>query len=154
MNIHSFIELTSTHKPQLLELWNNEYPVELGYKSLSDFENYLNNLESPSHHFLADNEGNIKGWYFDFNRDSEKWFGIIVESSLHGKGLGRSLLNYAKSKEPELNGWVIDHQNSQRKDGQLYQSPLEFYKKQGFEVHCDIRLELPEISAVKIHWRK
>ncbi|MFT7346345.1 MAG: GNAT superfamily N-acetyltransferase [Cryomorphaceae bacterium] len=79
---------------------------------------------------------------------------MIVESSFHGKGLGRSLLNYAKSKEPELNGWVIDHQNSQRKDGQVYQSPLEFYKKQGFEVHCDIRLELPEISAVKIHWRK
>jgi hypothetical protein len=53
-----------------------------------------------------------------------------------------------------LNGWVIDHNNDKRKDGLIYISPLKFYEKCGFEIQSDIRLELDNISAVKIKWTK
>lgn len=96
----------------------------------------------------------IGGWYFDFVREQEKWFAIILDSSLQGKGFGTKLLNMAKEKEPELNGWVIDRDTDRKRNGDLYRSPLPFYLKNGFEKISDTRLELEKISAVKITWRK
>ncbi|MCB0473527.1 MAG: hypothetical protein KDC56_10755, partial [Flavobacteriaceae bacterium] len=59
-----------------------------------------------------------------------------------------------KEKETELNGWVIDHDNDYKINGELYKSPLNFYLKNGFQKSSDRRLELEKISAVKIKWKK
>ena len=126
----------------------------MNYQTLSEFEEYLGNLMEQSHILMKSENQNIKGWYFDFIRENEKWFAIILDSKFHGKGFGTKLLNLGKEKESELNGWVIDSQNDKRKNGELYNSPLMFYLKNGFEKLDKERLELEKISAVKIKWKK
>lgn len=146
--------LSENDKNQILKLWNNEYPERLSYSSIHDFENYLNGLLSQSHILLVDKEGGIKGWYFSFIRDNEKWFGLIVGSSVQGKGWGTKMLNLAQTKENQLNGWVIDQDNEIKRNGTVYKSPLRFYLANDFKVVEGERLETEKISAVKIRWIK
>ncbi|MEX0316103.1 MAG: GNAT family N-acetyltransferase [Allomuricauda sp.] len=146
--------LTSSEKLQVLDLWNNEYPEKLAYNSTVAFNTYLEKLQDPSHILLIDEDKKIKGWYFDFIRDNEKWFAIILDSQIHGKGIGSKMLELAKQKETELNGWVVDHDTDKKKNGESYHSPLNFYLKNGFDKLSADRLELDNISAVKIRWTK
>lgn len=148
------IELSKTDKKEILNLWNDEYPEKLNYQTLSEFENYLEDLAEQSHILIRNENQKIKGWYFDFIRENEKWFAIILNSKFQGKGLGTKILNLAKEKESELNGWVIDNTNDRKKNGELYKSPLNFYLKNGFDKIDKERLELKKLSAVKIKWKK
>ena len=91
--------LSSIHKEEILKLWNNEYPSKLNYQSLTDFEVYLKNLKQKSHILMVDERKNIRGWYFDFIRDQEKWFAIILDSKLQNKGFGTIIINLAKKKK-------------------------------------------------------
>jgi GNAT superfamily N-acetyltransferase len=141
-------------KMEVLNLWNKEYPEKLNYKTLSGFESYLDNLTEQSHILMLNESQEIKGWYFDFIRDHKKWFAIILDSEIQGQGLGTQLLNLAKEKERELNGWVIDHHNNKKQNGETYKSPLDFYLRNGFELRSKDRLELDVISAVRIMWAK
>tara|TARA_B110000902_G_scaffold164298_1_gene187752 strand:- start:4193 stop:4657 length:465 start_codon:yes stop_codon:yes gene_type:complete len=148
------IELSKNDKKEILNLWNDEYPEKLNYQTLTEFEKYLKNLTEQSHILMKSENQSIKGWYFDFVRENEKCFAIILDSNFHGKGFGTKLLSLGKEKESELNGWVIDKQDDKRKNGELYKSPLNFYLKNGFEKFDNERLELEKISAVKIKWKK
>ncbi len=148
------IKLSETDKKEILNLWNAEYPEKLNYQTLSEFENYLGNLTEQSHILMKNENQRIKGWYFDFVRENEKWFAVILDSKFQGKGFGTKLLNLGMEKESELNGWVIDKQDDKKKNGELYKSPLNFYLKNGFEKLDNERLELEKISAVKIRWKK
>ncbi len=146
--------LSISERLEIFELWNNEYPEKLSYKSTREFDKYLGNLTEQSHILLIDVDRKIKGWYFDFIRDNGKWFAIILDSKIHLKGFGTKILSLAKEKEIELNGWVIDHNRDKRRNGEYYKSPLSFYLKNGFEKLSESRLELGKISAVKIKWKK
>ena len=146
--------LSDSEKLEVFELWNNEYPKRLSYNSIRELDEYLSKLTSLSHIFLIDSVGKIKGWYFDFKRDNEKWFAIILDSDIHGKGFGTKILEVAKQKEKELNGWVIDNNYYKKNNGEFYSSPLNFYIKNEFEKLTTDRLELGKISAVKIKWKK
>lgn len=148
------IELSKNDKKEILNLWNTEYPEKLNYQTLSEFEKYLEDLTEQSHILMKSQNQSIKGWYFDFIRDQEKWFALILDSKFQGKGFGSKILNLAKEKESELNGWVIDHNRDQKKNGEAYISPLNFYLKNGFEKLKENRLEMEKISAVQIKWRK
>ncbi|MCK9481612.1 MAG: hypothetical protein M0R38_07625 [Bacteroidia bacterium] len=64
------------------------------------------------------------------------------------------MLNELKSDENVLNGWVIDHNSDIKINGNFYQSPLNFYLKNEFEILNETRLELEIMSAVKIKWKK
>ena len=147
-------ELTKTDKKEILNLWNNEYPEKLNYQTLAQFEKYLGSLKGQSHILMKNENQRIKGWYVDFIRENKKWFVIILDVNLQGKGYGTTLLNLGKANESELNGWVIDHEGDKKKNGEIYKSPLEFYLKNGFEKFSSQRLELEIISAVKIKWNK
>ncbi|EAZ80424.1 GNAT family N-acetyltransferase [Algoriphagus machipongonensis] len=144
--------LSESEKLEVFDLWNNEYPEKLAHKSITDFENYLNQLKEQNHLLLINSEGKIKGWYFDFLRDNEKWFAIILDSKLQGKGIGTSILELAKQRESELNGWVIDHNHDKKKNSEFYKSPLKFYTKNGFKILSDSRFESRGISALKVKW--
>ena len=146
--------LSDSEKLEIFELWNNEYPEKLSYKTLKELDEYLNKLTSQSHILLIDSSEKIKGWYFDFKRDNEKWFAIILDSDIHGKGFGNKILELAKQKENELSGWVIDHNKDKKNNGEFYSSPLNFYLQNGFEILTTDRLESVKISAVKIKWKK
>lgn len=154
MNLIAPSQLTVSDKAQILELWNNEYPEKLGHPTINSLEAYLDKLHNPGHLLMRDSHQRIIGWYLDFIREKEIWFAIIVNSNYHGMGLGTRLLNRAKDKESELNGWVIDHSNDRKKNGDSYNSPLRFYVSNGFEILHEERLELDIISAVKIKWTK
>lgn len=154
MDTVSIAKLPKNWKSQILELWNNEYPEKLNYKSVADFDVYLKNLTEQSHIVLVDENKNVKGWYFDFMRQDKKWFAIIIDSAQQGKGFGTKLLHLAKNKETELNGWVIDRKEGKKRNGEAYTSPLAFYLKNGFQVIPEIRLELETLSAIKIQWNR
>ncbi|NVK27960.1 MAG: GNAT family N-acetyltransferase [Flavobacteriia bacterium] len=146
--------LSTAEKQELRELWNAEYPHRLAHPSITDFEKYLHGLEDQKHRLYLTDKNQILGWYFDFIRDAERWFAIILRSSVHGMGLGSQMISQAKKENPCLNGWVIDKDDEVLANGQAYRSPLEFYQKNGFKVLKDQRLELEHISAVKIVWEK
>ncbi|MCX8524014.1 hypothetical protein OF897_08765 [Chryseobacterium formosus] len=153
MKIINTNHLTPEQKENILQLWNNEYPEKLAYKSIDGLESYLEKLNEVNHFLLVNDEENIHGWAITFVRDSETWFAIILSENLHGKGWGTKILNELKQNKNELNGWVIDHGNDKKINGEFYKSPLEFYMKNEFEVLPDIRLELEIMSAVKIKWK-
>ena len=146
--------LNEIQKKEILELWNNEYPEKLTYKSIEDFENYLNKLTEQNHYLLIDEYNKINGWATTFKRENETWFAIIISEKLHGKGIGTRILDTIKEDETVLNGWVIDGDSDKKSNGNNYRSPLEFYIKNEFEVLSDTRLELEIMSAVKIKWVK
>lgn len=152
MKIINRLHLIPTHKAAALKLWNEEYPLQLQYNSVSDLDNYLSRLSNLSHFLLMKNE-EVLGWSFKFNRDSDKWFVIILSSSIHYKGFGSKLLNTLMNGESELNGWVIDRDCYLKNDSSIYRSPIEFYYKNGFIIEENVRLELAELSAVKISWK-
>jgi predicted GNAT family N-acyltransferase len=145
-------ELNEQAKMQVFDLWNNEYPVKLSYNNLTEFDKYLKNLSNLKHFLLTSDIDIILGWALTFNRDNDKWFAIILSEKIKGKGLGRKMLDEIKNNESMLNGWVIDHNNDKKINGQQYISPLKFYEKCGFEILSEVRLELDKISAVKIIW--
>lgn len=154
MKIVRKINLNENEKQKIFELWNNEYPEKLAYNFVADFENYLKQLTQQIHYLLLDEHDEINGWATTFTRDNENWFAIIVSEKIHSKGFGTKLLNELKNNEHTLNGWVIDHNTDKKLNGKLYNSPLNFYLKNGFIRLPLIRLELEFISAVKISWSK
>ncbi len=103
---------------------------------------------------MVDKRGNILGWAFSFGRDNERWFAIILSDVIQRKGLGRILIDKLKSPEDEMNGWVIDEHSTKKANKQNYLSPLDFYRKCGFSILANQRLENEKISAVKIKWTR
>ncbi|WP_317899931.1 GNAT family N-acetyltransferase [Aurantibacillus circumpalustris] len=152
LKITEVTELDELAKSQVLNLWNAEYPEKLSYKSSEEFDDYMKNLTSLKHLLLTDKENLILGWAFSFERENEKWFAIILSEKIKGQGFGRKMLDKLKQSENVLNGWVIDHNNDKKKNGEAYLSPLKFYEKCGFEILTKERLEVEKISAVKIKW--
>jgi GNAT superfamily N-acetyltransferase len=129
MQILQTAYLSSAQKEVVCQLWNQEYPVQLNYHSLAEFDNYLNKLPELKHFLLVTDGDQIKAWAVTFVREEEKWFAIIVEAALHGQGIGTLLLNHLKRNEAALNGWVVDHNSYSKKDGRPYLSPFGFMKK-------------------------
>ena len=150
-----FIEtknLNSEEKEAVFKLWNQEYPKSLSYSKMDEFDSYLNGLLELYHVLVKDELDNIVGWYSDFKRDNEIWFAMILDDSIQGKGIGTYLLNTAKKRNKNLSGWVIDKSENLKSDDSFYLSPLIFYLKNDFIIEKETRLELPQISAVKIKW--
>lgn len=146
-------QLENKHKASLFRLWNNEYPAKLAYVEMQQFEDYLAQLHNISHYLWFDNFENIQAWAFTFTREKARWFAILLDKNLQNKGIGTQLLNFLKTKENQLTGWVIDHSNDIKLDGTIYKSPLQFYIKNKFEIIENQRLETDKISAVKIKWK-
>ncbi|MFK7050026.1 MULTISPECIES: GNAT family N-acetyltransferase [Flavobacterium] len=146
-------KLTKQEKIQLFNLWNNEYPEKLTYDNLTEFDKYLFQLKNKNHYLLTSIDLFILGWAITFERENEKWFALILSQKIQGKGLGKKILDELKKHEQSLNGWVIDHHDDKKKNGDQYISPLKFYEKCGFKIFIDERLELDKISAVRIRWQ-
>jgi len=145
--------LNEDQKRAVRRLWNNEYPHQLTYQNEVKFESYLKQLINPSHHLYFPEHG-LGAWLAVFERNDERWFAMIIDAKYQRQGVGRELLRTVKSREAELNGWVIDHDRDIKLDGSSYISTIEFYVKNDFQVLSDTRLELENISAVKINWKK
>jgi GNAT superfamily N-acetyltransferase len=136
---------------QLMLLWNKEYPVSIAHNSFEDFETYLSTLSYCKHYLLEENKM-IYAWGFEFDRNNERWFALIIDNAQQGKRIGSHLLNYMKQFNKQLNGWVIDHSNAKMSNGNYYRSPLAFYIKNDFQLISHQRIDKEAISAVKIQW--
>ncbi|MCW5959588.1 MAG: GNAT family N-acetyltransferase [Pyrinomonadaceae bacterium] len=146
-------ELSSGQKRRVVELWNAEYPASLQFGSIEKFEEYLSALGEKTHFLIVDVEEKIAAWSMIFERDSAKWFAIIVDRAAQGLGFGRRLVDEMRAREPEIFGWVISTDEYRRSDGEAYHSPIKFYKKLGFTIVQGETLEKQGISGIKIVWR-
>lgn len=154
MSIIQTTTLNPAQKESIYKLWNSEYPEKLSFKTMDDLDNYLKTLPNVIYYLLKNDSNEIEGWAMKFIMANEKWFAITIEIKEQGKGKGTLLLNELKEKEESLSGWVIDHENDAKLNGEKYKSPVLFYLKNGFKVYSDSRLEIPILSAVKISWHR
>lgn len=152
MKIIEHTELSARQKRRIVQLWNAEYPLSLVYSKDSKFDDYLNGLEKKRHFLLVDSTETIFGWALTFDRDDARWFAIIIDNIIQGRGYGIKLMDRLKETEDNFSGWVIDHNNGRKLNGELYLSPLGFYKKIGFRVCYGDRIESDKMSGVRIEW--
>ncbi len=150
MEVIATKSLSTYQSAQINQLWNDEYPLKLKDR----FSILLNGVTNFNHYLIEDREHKVIAWAVDFEKDNEKRFSIIVNSKHQSKGLGSLLLSKLKSENELFYGWVIDHNNDIKNNGTIYQSPISFYLKHGFEILHNCRMESELISAVKIKWRK
>jgi GNAT superfamily N-acetyltransferase len=153
MHLQQTAALTAEQKEQLWQLWNTEYPAQLAHPDPAAFAAYLATLEATRHRLLLSQQGQLLGWGVTFRRQQALWFVLIVSTAMQGQGHGSRLLHALQTESPELNGWVVDETHYSKADGQPYASPLGFYRKNGFVVLPDVRLDTPILSAVQVQWR-
>ncbi len=146
MEIIKTKQLTDVQFQQINHLWNEEYPVKLKDR----FGILLDGVENYNHYLVEDDSKNIIAWAVDFEINNEVRFSVIVSRKQQGKGIGSILVKRLKDDLGEFYGWVIDHNNDKKENGEHYQSPLSFYIKQGFEVLHNTRIDTDILKAVKI----
>lgn len=144
--------LSEAQKGRIIEMWNAEYPASLMHSETASFDKYLDELGGKKHFLLFDERSEFVGWAMVFERGGAQWFAIIIDEKAQGKGFGVKLLDALKAAEKRLFGWVIDNDDSRKSNGEIYKSPLGFYKKIGFRVHESEKIEKQGISGVKIEW--
>lgn len=150
MTITKTSHLSPFQSQQIDKLWNEEYPEKLKDR----FGVLLEGTDNFQHYLIEDENKKIIAWLVIFEKEQEKRFSIIVDSKHKGKGLGCLLINRLKEEVDEFYGWVIDHGNDKKINGENYRSPLPFYVKQGFKILEDVRIDSEMINAVKVQWGK
>lgn len=154
MKLSQKTALFVSEKQAIRALWNSEYPVVISQNTDSDFDAYLKLLEDQ-HHVLVWNEtGELQAWFFDFERNNERNFAMIVSRQAQGKGLGKALLKEAQTRLNILNGWVVKTKGLLKADGSAYSNPKEFYLKCGFKVIEDQVWKTEAFETVKVKWNK
>ncbi|MEO9070442.1 MAG: hypothetical protein ABI261_05375 [Ginsengibacter sp.] len=78
MNVIKKQILDPEEKEIVFNLWNNEYPVNLGFQAMSDLDNYLNTLPGLTYYLLKNDLSQTEGWAITFSREEEKWFAITI----------------------------------------------------------------------------
>ena len=146
--------LSQEQKEIITRLWNAEYPEQIKYENVEEFEAFLDRITQHKHFLLFDDGENLKAWLVSFNREGERWFSIIVDGSEQKKGYGTRLLNEVKQHENELNGWVVPDDNFLKTNGEKYLSPLEFYQKNGFTILENITNKKGDLYFIKINWKQ
>ncbi len=146
MEIVKTKQLTESQFRQIEQLWNTEYPIKLKGR----FALLLKGVTGFTHYLIEDNKNVIIAWAVEFRQYNEIRFSVIVTEKEQGKGIGTLLINELKQDLGEFYGWVIDHNNDKKENGESYKSPLDFYIKHGFKVLKDKRIETPILRAVKI----
>lgn len=140
--------LTIQQREQINLLWNNEYPLKLKDR----FPILLDGADWHNHYLIEDIDHNVMAWAVDFEKAKQIRFSIIVSSIYKGKGLGGMLIDKLKAENQEFYGWVIDHNDDLKLNGEQYKTPMPFYLKHGFEILNDQRIDNEMIKAVLIKW--
>lgn len=141
-------ELSEAQAAQINRLWNEEYPLKLKDR----FPILLDGASRYNHYILEDENRKLIAWAVDFEKEKQVRFSIIVGSAHKGKGLGGMLIERLKAENPEFYGWVIDHNEDLKSNGETYQTPMPFYLKHGFEILPDQRIDNEMIRAVLLKW--
>jgi GNAT superfamily N-acetyltransferase len=89
-----------------------------------------------------------------FEKEDERRFSILVVNKYQGQGLGKQLIEAFKKDYPIFYGWVIDHDDDVKTNGEKYVSPLPFYLQLGFTILNEQRIDTEMISAVKVRFKE
>ncbi|MFK8055968.1 MAG: GNAT family N-acetyltransferase [Saprospiraceae bacterium] len=135
----------------VLELWNTGFPVEV---QLTDVGALRKIIEAPNcaHYVLRNAASKIEAWLAVFDRYDTRWFSILVSPEAQGQGLGKALILHAKTVEHCLEGWVVQSDDHFRADGEVYTSPLAFYKKLGFRLNPNRFPSDGKLDVVCVKW--
>jgi hypothetical protein len=142
--------LSDSQFSQINQLWNDEYPQRLKDR----FGILLADVENFNHYLIEDEKKNIIAWAVDFEKENEIRFSIIVGKDQQKKQLGSKLIKRLKDDLPEFYGWVINHNDDEKLNGEKYLSPMSFYLKHEFEVLEDIQIDNEMLRATKIRWKR
>ena len=142
--------LSENQSSQINQMWNDEYPLKLKDR----FPILLDGAIWFNHYIIEDEKQNVCAWAVDFKKDDQIRFSIIVDNKHKGKGLGALLIDQLKAENNEFYGWVIDHNEDEKANGERYLSPMPFYLKHGFEILNEFRIDNEMIRAVLIKWSK
>lgn len=143
-------ELSSSQSEQIDRAWNDEYPIKLNNR----FGLLLNDAKSHVHYIVENDKQEVIAWGVMFEKEDELRFSILVLSKYKGQGMGKLLIDAFKKDYPIFYGWVIDHDNDVKANGEKYVSPLPFYLKLGFNILNEQRIDTEMISAVKVIFQK
>jgi GNAT superfamily N-acetyltransferase len=113
-------ELSITQKEAVIKLWNREYPRSVMHETTASFDDYLHKRKDKTHFLLADDLQSIVGWAVLFERDNGRWFALLVDTVVQGKGYGTALLTKLKENERILHGWAVDANDVPKVNGKLY----------------------------------
>ena len=150
MEITQTTILSDVQSEQINSLWNAEYPLKLKDR----FPILLEGTTWHNHFLIEDSNHVVIAWAVMFEHSNQIRFSIIVSKEHQGKGLGKLLLDHLKATHDEFFGWVIDHNNDLKLNGENYISPLPFYLKQGFEIIPNQRIDSEMIQAVLVGWKE
>lgn len=149
MNIVKTKALSAHQASCINRMWNEEYPVKLKDR----FPLLLDGVVNYNHYLIEDESKSVLAWAVDFEKEGELRFSIIVTTAQKGKGFGALLVERLKADNNECYGWVIDHNDDVKSNGEQYQTPMPFYLKHGFDIMSDVRIDTEMIRAVKIKWK-
>ncbi len=142
--------LSQSQSEQIDRAWNDEYPIKLNNRYgilLCDAKSYM--------HYIIENEKQeVIAWGVMFEKEDERRFSILVVNKYQGQGLGKKLIEAFKKDYPIFYGWVIDHDNDVKANGEKYVSPLPFYLQLGFTILKEQRIDTEMISAVKVKFKE
>jgi GNAT superfamily N-acetyltransferase len=142
-------ELSLNQVEQINQVWNDEYPIKLNNR----FRILLNDAKSYMHYIIENEKQEIIAWGVMFEKEDEHRFSILVVKKYQGQELGKQLIDSFKKDYPIFYGWVIDHDNDVKINGEKYVSPLPFYLKHGFKILNEQRIDTEMISAVKVEFK-
>ena len=143
--------LSQKEKEKIVSVWNQEYPRELAYSSVHDYDAYLSKIEILNH-YLIKKEGVIVAMASVFIREEDTWFSILINGKHQRRGLGRQLMNQLMCDYDRLNGWMVDQEGSTLATGKAYSIPASFYQKLGFVKLSKVN-EKP-VRCIHIQWDK
>lgn len=146
------VKLSHQEKEAIRQLWNAEYPAVISHKTLASFDAYLTALVDQNHFLVFDENQVIQAWFFDFMRNNERNFAMIVSRQAQGRGVGKTLIKQAQARHSNLNGWVVKTNGLLRADGSEYPNPKDFYLKCGFTVLEDQIWKTEAFESMKIRW--
>lgn len=150
MKISQYKNLNESQLQQIDVMWNEAYPVELKDR----FHSLLQDVEEFKHYLIQNHKEEVLAWAVHFRKDGEVRFSIIVREEYKGKGFGKALIQQLKSDLDEFYGWVIDHDEALKSNGENYLSPLKFYEQLGFEILNNERIDNEILQAVKIRYHR
>lgn len=139
-------ELSNRQVEQIDRAWNDEYPIKLKNR----FGLLLNDAKSYMHYIIENEKQEIIAWGVMFEKEDEHRFSLLIVSKHQGEGLGKQLIDAFKNDYSVFYGWVIDHDNDVKANGEKYASPLPFYLRLGFIILQEQRIDTEMISAVKV----
>ena len=149
MEIVKLKELNTKQLSQINKLWDTEYPLSLKGR----FKILLDGASAYNHYIIEDGNKKVIAWAADFIKEEEIRFSIIVDPMYQGKGIGSLLMKKLITDLDEFYGWVIDHDNDLKENGEKYKSPLSFYLNLGFDLLPKERINNELLKAVKIRMK-